>query len=128
MDAGRRSAAHRAHTSTARALRIHRPSRGWRRPVRSRSAAGRTGPAVPAFVFPAPEVPPRRPGAFVCRRSAVRLARVPGASAPTRAWYAHRGAQNALTLTVAVRVRIAPSPTGDPHVGTAYVALFNAAL
>jgi glutamyl-tRNA synthetase len=27
-----------------------------------------------------------------------------------------------------VRVRIAPSPTGDPHVGTAYVALFNAAL
>src|SRR6185295_11280887 len=24
-----------------------------------------------------------------------------------------------------VRVRIAPSPTGDPHVGTAYVALFN---
>ena len=25
----------------------------------------------------------------------------------------------------AVRVRIAPSPTGDPHVGTAYVALFN---
>jgi glutamyl-tRNA synthetase len=29
---------------------------------------------------------------------------------------------------VAVRVRIAPSPTGDPHVGTAYVALFNAAF
>src|SRR4051794_16662241 len=27
-----------------------------------------------------------------------------------------------------VRVRIAPSPTGDPHVGTAYVALFNAAF
>jgi glutamyl-tRNA synthetase len=24
-----------------------------------------------------------------------------------------------------VRVRIAPSPTGDPHVGTAYVGLFN---
>ncbi len=24
-----------------------------------------------------------------------------------------------------VRTRIAPSPTGDPHVGTAYVALFN---
>src|SRR6185437_903238 len=34
-----------------------------------------------------------------------------------------------LRPTVApVRVRIAPSPTGDPHVGTAYVALFNAAL
>ena len=24
-----------------------------------------------------------------------------------------------------VRVRIAPSPTGNPHVGTAYIALFN---
>lgn len=24
-----------------------------------------------------------------------------------------------------VRVRIAPSPTGSPHVGTAYIALFN---
>src|SRR5437899_796022 len=23
------------------------------------------------------------------------------------------------------RVRIAPSPTGDPHIGTAYIALFN---
>jgi glutamyl-tRNA synthetase len=28
-------------------------------------------------------------------------------------------------MTSRVRVRIAPSPTGDPHVGTAYVALFN---
>src|SRR6185436_11240696 len=27
-----------------------------------------------------------------------------------------------------IRVRIAPSPTGDPHVGTAYVALFNYAF
>lgn len=27
-----------------------------------------------------------------------------------------------------VRVRIAPSPTGDPHVGTAYTALFNIAF
>jgi glutamyl-tRNA synthetase len=27
-----------------------------------------------------------------------------------------------------VRTRIAPSPTGDPHVGTAYVALFNYAV
>ncbi len=26
---------------------------------------------------------------------------------------------------MAVRTRIAPSPTGDPHVGTAYIALFN---
>jgi glutamyl-tRNA synthetase len=29
---------------------------------------------------------------------------------------------------VSIRVRIAPSPTGDPHVGTGYVALFNAAF
>jgi glutamyl-tRNA synthetase len=27
-----------------------------------------------------------------------------------------------------VRVRVAPSPTGDPHVGTAYIALFNYAF
>ena len=27
-----------------------------------------------------------------------------------------------------VRVRVAPSPTGDPHVGTAYIALFNSAF
>ncbi len=29
---------------------------------------------------------------------------------------------------MAVRVRVAPSPTGDPHVGTAYQALFNYAF
>ncbi len=29
---------------------------------------------------------------------------------------------------MSVRVRIAPSPTGDPHVGTAYIALFNYVL
>lgn len=28
-------------------------------------------------------------------------------------------------MSKSVRVRIAPSPTGDPHVGTAYMALFN---
>lgn len=28
-------------------------------------------------------------------------------------------------MTTRVRTRIAPSPTGDPHVGTAYMALFN---
>jgi glutamyl-tRNA synthetase len=31
-------------------------------------------------------------------------------------------------MSTVVRTRIAPSPTGDPHVGTAYVALFNYAL
>ena len=25
------------------------------------------------------------------------------------------------------RLRVAPSPTGDPHVGTAYMSLFNLA-
>ncbi len=33
---------------------------------------------------------------------------------------------NELGITMSVRVRIAPSPTGDPHVGTAYMAVFNA--
>ena len=33
-----------------------------------------------------------------------------------------------LTSMATTRTRIAPSPTGDPHVGTAYVALFNLAL
>lgn len=31
-------------------------------------------------------------------------------------------------MTTPARTRIAPSPTGDPHVGTAYVAIFNRAL
>ena len=31
-------------------------------------------------------------------------------------------------MTDPVRTRIAPSPTGDPHVGTAYIALFSRAL
>jgi glutamyl-tRNA synthetase len=34
----------------------------------------------------------------------------------------------ASAFAMTVRTRIAPSPTGDPHVGTAYVALFNYAL
>jgi len=34
----------------------------------------------------------------------------------------------ASAIAMTVRTRIAPSPTGDPHVGTAYVALFNYAL
>ena len=31
-------------------------------------------------------------------------------------------------MTKSVRTRIAPSPTGAPHVGTAYMALFNLAF
>ena len=33
-----------------------------------------------------------------------------------------------MTVKTPVRVRIGPSPTGEPHVGTAYVALFNHAF
>jgi glutamyl-tRNA synthetase len=32
------------------------------------------------------------------------------------------------STSVPVRVRIGPSPTGEPHVGTAYIALFNLAF
>ncbi len=32
---------------------------------------------------------------------------------------------SATEAVMTVRTRIAPSPTGDPHVGTAYIALFN---
>jgi glutamyl-tRNA synthetase len=31
-------------------------------------------------------------------------------------------------MTAPVRLRVAPSPTGDPHVGTAYMSLFNLAF
>jgi glutamyl-tRNA synthetase len=33
-----------------------------------------------------------------------------------------------MTTDRPVRVRVAPSPTGEPHVGTAYIALFNLAF
>ena len=32
---------------------------------------------------------------------------------------------NSISPEAPIRVRIAPSPTGDPHVGTAYMAIFN---
>ncbi len=32
---------------------------------------------------------------------------------------------SSVIMSSEIRVRIAPSPTGDPHVGTAYIALFN---
>ena len=35
------------------------------------------------------------------------------------------GRHDRYTAAMSVRTRVAPSPTGDPHVGTAYVALFN---
>ncbi len=33
-----------------------------------------------------------------------------------------------MTASTPVRLRVAPSPTGDPHVGTAYMSLFNLAF
>src|SRR6202140_5699030 len=42
----------------------------------------------------------------------------------SEAHIAHRSSTSA-KRTMTVRTRIAPSPTGDPHVGTAFVALIN---
>src|SRR5438045_1851393 len=39
-------------------------------------------------------------------------------------WWRNRGAVNHMSMQP-VRVRLAPSPTGDPHVGSAYQALYN---
>lgn len=36
-----------------------------------------------------------------------------------------KSCSNVANLMNPIRTRIAPSPTGDPHVGTAYIALFN---
>jgi glutamyl-tRNA synthetase len=41
---------------------------------------------------------------------------------------AERPADHAIGGSQPVRLRIAPSPTGDPHVGTAYIALFDMAF
>ncbi len=41
---------------------------------------------------------------------------------------AARSAHAATGTPQPVRVRVAPSPTGDPHVGTAYMSLFNLAF
>src|SRR5687767_10123093 len=57
-----------------------------------------------------------------------------GAAAPRRGGDRHAAREAVGEETVSslddkpVKVRIAPSPTGDPHVGTAYIALFNYAF
>jgi glutamyl-tRNA synthetase len=38
------------------------------------------------------------------------------------------GSTSDAPVTPTVRLRVAPSPTGDPHVGTAYMSLFNLAF
>ena len=42
--------------------------------------------------------------------------------------HAHQPGGGPWLSPVHVRVRVAPSPTGDPHVGTAYMSLFNLAF
>src|SRR5437773_1766426 len=54
------------------------------------------------------------------------MALVAGSSVRTEA--RQRPHARLLNRMETTRTRIAPSPTGDPHVGTAYVALFNYAL
>jgi len=82
---------------------------------RSVRARGRTGGAVAALAA----APSRRAGVLDAR-------------ALGRARFAPRSAgEAAMSIPVPrhpVRVRIAPSPTGDPHVGTAYIGLFNQAF
>jgi len=47
---------------------------------------------------------------------------------PDDAAYDPRHDEPALTTEGPVRLRVAPSPTGDPHVGTAYMAMFDLAF
>src|ERR1700716_926611 len=127
MDARRGAAAHRPHPSATRALCLYRPPGRRRRDV-WRSVSNRPQSPIPAFVLATAQVALRWPGAHVRGRTTGRSGGSAAATAPPINRRTLRITSNALTLTVAVRVRIAPSPTGDPHVGTAYVALFNAAM
>src|SRR4051794_20648620 len=47
---------------------------------------------------------------------------------PTRSCSARPSAASRVAESRPVRLRVAPSPTGDPHVGTAYMSLFNLAF
>ena len=53
---------------------------------------------------------------------------VPTTRRPTTARRTRRTSGPGRSLPGAVRLRVAPSPTGDPHVGTAYMSLFNLAF
>ena len=81
--------------------------------TRGRSRPGTARPA-PATALPERRRSIKRPGPFH---------RVGRRARPDEAWEA------AMTEPERrpVRLRIAPSPTGDPHVGTAYLALFDMA-
>ncbi len=55
----------------------------------------------------------------------------PSGAAPTASSDASTASSDAAAPAAspgAVRLRVAPSPTGDPHVGTAYMSLFNLAF
>src|SRR5258708_39277998 len=127
MDAGRGAAAHRPEQAGTGALGLYGASGRRGGGVWCSVSNGPQSP-IPPLVLAAAQVALRWPGAHVRGRITGRSGGSAGAAAPPIARNTLRIAPNALTLTVAVRVRIAPSPTGDPHVGTAYIALFNAAM
>jgi len=68
-----------------------------------------------------PHPPPRRPDGPRAARSGPRAARdsVPARTRPLAAWHPYNRSMSD------IRVRIAPSPTGPLHIGTARTALFN---
>lgn len=74
---------------------------------RSRGSASCRTPSSPA------ECPPTTPG---------ELAPSDGRTAPPTGYPGRTMSEKPLDP---VRLRVAPSPTGDPHVGTAYVSLFD---
>src|SRR5262245_23384039 len=98
---------------------------------RRRTRASRSRPGIPTSVSTSsscrwPGRSGSRTAAWWAARSRSRVRRI-----ICRCWPSFgRPDQTARVILarLTIRTRIAPSPTGDPHVGTAYVALFNYAL
>ncbi len=65
------------------------------------------------------------PPKLLTGRGRFRMAQRPGEGVLYTAARNDPGPHRPESTAMTVRVRIAPSPTGDPHVGTAYIALFN---
>ena len=63
-------------------------------------------------------------GSFKVKRRQARQISGLNVSTPERLAMTFKASPSILT-SLPVRTRVAPSPTGDPHVGTAYIALFN---
>src|SRR5262245_27480017 len=95
---------------------------------RRRTRASRSRPGIPTSVSTSsscrwPGRSGSRTAAWWAARSRSRVRRI-----ICRCWPSFgRPDQTARVILarLTIRTRIAPSPTGDPHVGTAYVALFN---